>query len=45
MGEPRLYRLVHLDMLGSHELTLSSNSEQFEVFAFTFGAYVEHPEV
>ncbi len=44
VDEPRLYGLVQLDMFEGHELTLSSNSDEFEVFAFTFGAYVEHPE-
>ena len=37
--------LVKLDQFEGHDLTLSSNSDEFEVFAFTFGAYVEHPEV
>jgi len=45
VDEPRLYGLVKLDMFEGHELTLSSNSDEFEIFAFTFGAYVEHPEV
>ena len=45
VNEPRLYALVRLDGFESHELILSSNSDEFEVFAFTFGAYVVHPEV
>ena len=45
VDEPRLYALVRLNAFESHELTLSSNSDEFEVFAFTFGAYVVHPEV
>jgi len=28
---------------GGHELKLSSNSDQFALFAFTFGAYDEGP--
>ena len=44
VDEPRLYTLVRLDAFESHELTLSSNSDEFEIFAFTFGAYVLHPE-
>ena len=44
VDEPRLYALVRLDAFESHELTLSSNSDEFEIFAFTFGAYVLHPE-
>lgn len=45
VDEPRLYSLVLLDKFESHELKLRSNSDEFEVFAFTFGAYVEHPDV
>lgn len=45
VDEPRLYSLVQLGAFESHELTLSSNSDEFEVFAFTFGAYVVHPEI
>ena len=45
VDEPRLYALVQLDAFEGHDLTLSSNSDEFEVFAFTFGAYVLHPEV
>ena len=45
VDEPRLYALVRLAGFESHDLTLSSNSDEFEVFAFTFGAYVIHPEV
>ena len=37
--EPRMYRLVNLDRFGEHELKLSSNSYEFSLFAFTFGAY------
>ena len=44
VDEPRLYALVNLGAFESHELTLSSNSDEFEIFAFTFGAYVLHPE-
>ena len=44
VDEPRLYALVNLGAYESHELTLSSNSDEFEIFAFTFGAYVLHPE-
>ena len=45
VDEPRLYGLVRLDAFEGHELTLSSNSDDFEVFAFTFGAFVVHPDV
>jgi thiol-disulfide isomerase/thioredoxin len=39
VDEPRLYRLIRLPAYGSHELKLSSNSEDFNVYAFTFGSY------
>ncbi|MYB48289.1 MAG: redoxin domain-containing protein [Dehalococcoidia bacterium] len=39
--EPRMYRVIQLDDFEGHELKLSSNSDQFRVFAYTFGAYVE----
>ncbi len=39
----RLYAIVELPMTGVHELKLRSNSDGFEVFAFTFGAYIEGP--
>ena len=35
----RMYNLVDSDLFGGHELRLSSNSEDFELYAFTFGAY------
>ena len=41
--EGRLYELVSLPEYGTHELKLSSNSEDFALFAFTFGAYEEGP--
>lgn len=33
----RMYRLVALPEFGEHELKLSSNSDDFALFAFTFG--------
>ena len=35
-----LYRLVKLPEWSRHELKLRSNSDQFAMFAFTFGSYV-----
>ena len=35
-----LYRLVVLDEWSTHELKLRSNSNQLEIFAFTFGSYL-----
>ncbi len=43
IDEPRLYAIVELPEYGTHELTLASNSDQFALFAFTFGAYAEGP--
>ena len=43
VDEGRLYEIVALSAYGSHELRLSSNSDDFAVFAFTFGAYEEGP--
>ena len=39
----RMYEVVALPEFGGHELRLSSNSDQFALFAFTFGAYDEGP--
>ena len=39
VDEPKMYRLIRLPAYGSHELKLSSNSEEFNVYAFTFGSY------
>ena len=38
--ENDLYRLIFLPEFGEGELILRSNSDQFRVFAYTFGAYV-----
>ena len=43
VDEGRLYEVVSLPEYGTHELKLSSNSEDFALFAFTFGAYEEGP--
>ena len=43
VDEGRLYEVVALPEYGTHELKLSSNSEDFALFAFTFGAYEEGP--
>jgi thiol-disulfide isomerase/thioredoxin len=39
--ESRMYRLVDLPEFGAHDLRLSSNSDEFSVFAYTFGAYMK----
>ena len=38
-----MYRVVELPEYNGMELKLSSNSDEFSVFAFTFGSYVEGP--
>ncbi len=43
VDEPRMYSLLRLPVYGGHELKLSSNSRDFNVFAFTFGSYVQGP--
>jgi len=37
--EPRMYGVVELPILGDRELRLSSTSDDFAMFAITFGAY------
>ena len=39
----RMYGIVDSPEYGGHEIKLSSNSDGFSVFAFTFGAYGEGP--
>lgn len=39
VDESRMYRLVSTSSYGGHDLRLSSNSDDFYIFAFTFGAY------
>ena len=41
VDEPRMYRLVSAPTYAGHDLKLSSNSDAFSVFAFTFGAYTD----
>ena len=43
VDELSLYEVVALPDYSSHELKLSSNSMDFALFAFTFGAYEEGP--
>lgn len=39
VDEPRVYAVVELPMLGDRELRLRSGSEDFSLYAVTFGAY------
>ena len=43
VDEGRLYQVVALGEYSTHELRLSSTSDNFALFAFTFGAYPEGP--
>ena len=43
VDEGRLYQVVALAEYSTHELRLSSTSDNFALFAFTFGAYEEGP--
>jgi thiol-disulfide isomerase/thioredoxin len=40
----RMYYVVDIPGFGGHELVLSSNEKGFELFAFTFGAYIRDTE-
>ena len=44
VDEPKMYGIVEIPVFGGHELRLSSNSDDFSVFAFTFGAYQNEPD-
>ena len=39
----RMYRLTESPEYGGHEMKLSSNSDEFAVFSFTFGSYESGP--
>jgi thiol-disulfide isomerase/thioredoxin len=39
VDEERMYNILNLPEFGGHELKLSSNSPDFSLFAYTFGAY------
>ena len=41
VDEARLYEVVALPEYGEGELTFSSNSMDFALFALTFGAYAD----
>ncbi len=41
VDEPRHYAIVELQEWGEHELKLASNSDNFAIFALTFGNYLE----
>ena len=41
VSEPRHYEIVQLPTFGQHELKLASNSDNFAIFALTFGRYLE----
>jgi len=43
VDSPRMYRVVELPEYDGLELRLSSNSDQFSIFAFTFGSYAKGP--
>lgn len=43
VDEGRLYQVVSLSEYSTHDLRLSSNSDNFALFAFTFGANQEGP--
>ena len=38
VNEPRMYNIIRNESFGSHELQLASTSDQFEIYAYTFGS-------
>lgn len=43
VDQARMFNIVRLDEFGTHELKLSSNSDEFELFTFSFGHYQRTP--
>ncbi|MDE2900917.1 MAG: redoxin family protein [Chloroflexota bacterium] len=43
VDKDRMYRIIESSEYSTHELKLSSNSDQFTLFAFTFGSYPSGP--
>ena len=43
VDQDRMYRLIESSVYGGHELKLSSNSNEFAIYAFTFGSYSTGP--
>ena len=41
VSESRHYEIVQLPAFAQHELKLRSNSDNFAIFALTFGSYLE----
>ena len=39
VDEAKMYRLIRMKEFEQHQLQISSNSDRFELFTFTFGAY------
>ena len=44
VDKARMFNIVRLDEFGTHELKLSSNSDDFELFTFSFGHYQRTPK-
>ena len=43
VDQARMFNIVRLDEFGVHELKISSNSDEFELFTFSFGHYQRTP--
>lgn len=43
VDQPRMFSIVRLDEFGTHELKINSNSDDFELFTFSFGHYQRTP--
>ncbi len=43
VDQARMFNIVRLDEFGTHDLKISSNSDDFELFTFSFGHYQRTP--
>ena len=43
VDQARMFNIVRLDEFGTHELKIISNSDDFELFTFSFGHYQRTP--
>ena len=43
VDQDRMYRLIESPVYGGHEMRLSSDSNEFAIYAFTFGSYSAGP--
>ncbi len=41
VNEPQMYRIIRASEYGAHVLRLASNSDEFQIYAYTFGGCLE----